>query len=309
MASVCGGTLGLMDAGVPIGAPVAGISIGLVSGANGEYRLLTDIQGAEDHFGDMDFKVAGTRNGVTGVQVDIKVKHLTAAQVDGAFARAREARMQILEVIGSALAAPRDEVAEFAPKLIRTSIPQDAIGSLIGPGGKTIRRLEEESGATIEVEEDGTVMVAAPTKVGVDRVVQMVRDLTGQIDIGRALLCKVTRIFGFGAMVEIVPGREGLVPRHELAEEPVGMIEDVVNVDDDIMVKVIEIDDQGRINLSRRAVLLDLTPEETLASARPAPRPPRRDGGRGREGGPRRDGRGDRGRNDGPPRRRPRRYE
>ncbi len=299
MASTCGSTLALLDAGVPISASVAGISMGLVTSDNGEFKVLTDIQGAEDHFGDMDFKVAGTEKGITAIQLDIKVKYLTPEIVELAVRRGRDARMKILEVMNGALAAPRSEVGEFAPKIMRTQINPENIGSVIGPGGRMIRQLEADTGASIDIQEDGTIMVGSPSREGAEQAVQMIRDMTGEIDAGRTMLGKVTRIFGFGAMVEFMPGREGLVPRHELAEEPPGMIEDVVNVGDDIMVMVIETDDQGRVNLSRRAVLMGLSPEETLATAAPAPRGggrggPRRDGG-GRDG---RGGRGGRGRFD-----------
>jgi polyribonucleotide nucleotidyltransferase len=262
--------------------------------------MLTDIQGAEDHFGDMDFKVAGTEKGITAIQLDIKVKYLTQEIVELAVRRGRDARMRILEVMGGALAAPRADVGEFAPKIVRTQISPDQIGTVIGPGGRMIRQLEADTGASIDIQEDGTIMVGSPSREGAEQAVQMIRDITGEIDAGRTMLGKVTRIFGFGAMVEFMPGREGLVPRHELAEEPPGMIEDVVNVGDDIMVMVIETDDQGRVNLSRRAVLLGLSPEEALASAAPAQRGGGRGGrggrdgrdGRGGRGGPRRDGGG-----------------
>ena len=203
--------------------------------------------------------------------------------------------MRILEVMDGALAEPRDDVGEYAPKIIRTQISPDQIGAVIGPGGRMIRQLEADTGASIDIQEDGTIMVGSPSREGAEQAVQMIRDMTGEIDAGRTMLGKVTRIFGFGAMVEFMPGREGLVPRHELAEEPPGMIEDVVNVGDDIMVMVIETDDQGRVNLSRRAVLMGLSPEETKATASPAPRGGGRGGGRG---GPRRDGGGGRGRFD-----------
>ena len=300
MASTCGSTLALLDAGVPISASVAGISMGLVTSDNGAFKMLTDIQGAEDHFGDMDFKVAGTEKGITAIQLDIKVKYLTQEIVELAVRRGRDARMRILEVMGGALAAPRADVGEFAPKIVRTQISPDQIGTVIGPGGRMIRQLEADTGASIDIQEDGTIMVGSPSREGAEQAVQMIRDITGEIDAGRTMLGKVTRIFGFGAMVEFMPGREGLVPRHELAEEPPGMIEDVVNVGDDIMVMVIETDDQGRVNLSRRAVLLGLSPEEALASAAPAQRGGGRGGrggrdgrdGRGGRGGPRRDGGG-----------------
>ena len=289
MASTCGSTLSLMDAGVPLKAPVAGISIGLIAGDDGKFVALTDIQGAEDHFGDMDFKVAGTAEGVTAVQVDIKIKHLTPEMIEAAVQRAREARLQILDVMRVSIAEPRDDVGEFAPKITQVSISPDSIGAVIGPGGKMIRRLEAETGASIDIEEDGTVTVGGATREGTDRAVQMIKDLTGEVEIGRTVLGKVTRIMNFGAFVEIVPGKEGLVPINELAEEPVGSVNDVVAEGDDIMVMVVEVDHLGRINLSRRAVLQDLTPAETLATAPPRPG---RDGPRG---GGRRNGPGGRG--------------
>ena len=288
--SVCGSTLALLDAGVPLKAPVAGISIGLVTADDGSTKILTDIQGAEDHFGDMDFKVAGTERGITAIQLDIKVKFLTAEIVETAIRRGRDARMKILEVMNAAISEPNADVGEFAPKIVKTQIDPEKIGAIIGPGGRTIRRLEADTGASIDIEEDGTIMVGATSRDGSDQALQMIKDMTGEVDAGRTMLGKVTRIFGFGVMVEFLPGREGLVPRHELAEESPNMIEDVVNIGDDIMVMVIETDDQGRVNLSRRAVLQGLSVEETRASAAPAPRGE----GRGGRGG-RRDDRGGRG--------------
>jgi polyribonucleotide nucleotidyltransferase len=288
--SVCGSTLALLDAGVPLKAPVAGISIGLVTADDGSTKILTDIQGAEDHFGDMDFKVAGTEQGITAIQLDIKVKFLTAEIVETAIRRGRDARMKILEVMNAAISEPNADVGEFAPKIVKTQIDPEKIGAIIGPGGRTIRRLEADTGASIDIEEDGTIMVGATSRDGSDQALQMIKDMTGEVDAGRTMLGKVTRIFGFGVMVEFLPGREGLVPRHELAEESPNMIEDVVNIGDDIMVMVIETDDQGRVNLSRRAVLQGLSVEETRASAAPAPRGE----GRGGRGG-RRDDRGGRG--------------
>ena len=289
--SVCGSSLALLDAGVPLTAPVAGISIGLVTADDGSVKVLTDIQGAEDHFGDMDFKVAGTERGITAIQLDIKVKHLTAEIIETAIRRGRDARIKILEVMNGAISEPRSDVGEFAPKIVKTQIDPEKIGAIIGPGGRTIRRLEADTGASIDIQEDGTIMVGAPSRDGSDQALQMIKDMTGEVDAGRTMLGKVTRIFGFGVMVEFLPGREGLVPRHEIAEEPPNMIEDVVNVGDDIMVMVIETDDQGRVNLSRRAVLQGLSVEETRASAAPAPP-------RGGRGGPRREGRGGGGRRD-----------
>ena len=287
MAATCGSSLSLMDAGVPLKAPVAGISIGLIVGDDDRFTVLTDIQGAEDHFGDMDFKVAGTAEGVTAVQVDIKMNRLTPEMIEATVQRAREARLQILDVMRVSIAEPRADVGEFAPKIVQISISPDNIGAVIGPGGKMIRRLEAETGASIDIAEDGTVTVGGATREGTDRAVQMIRDLTGDVEIGRKVLGKVMRIMNFGAFVEILPGKEGLVPINELAEEPVSSVTDVVAEGDDIMVMVVEVDHLGRINLSRRAVLQDLTPAETLATAPPRPG---RDGGR--DGG-RRDGRRD----------------
>ena len=248
--SVCGSSLALLDAGVPLTAPVAGISIGLVTADDGSVKVLTDIQGAEDHFGDMDFKVAGTERGITAIQLDIKVKHLTAEIIETAIRRGRDARIKILEVMNGAISEPRSDVGEFAPKIVKTQIDPEKIGAIIGPGGRTIRRLEADTGASIDIQEDGTIMVGAPSRDGSDQALQMIKDMTGEVDAGRTMLGKVTRIFGFGVMVEFLPGREGLVPRHEIAEEPPNMIEDVVNVGDDIMVMVIETDDEGRVTLS-----------------------------------------------------------
>ena len=226
--SVCGSSLALLDAGVPLTAPVAGISIGLVTADDGSVKVLTDIQGAEDHFGDMDFKVAGTERGITAIQLDIKVKHLTAEIIETAIRRGRDARIKILEVMNGAISEPRSDVGEFAPKIVKTQIDPEKIGAIIGPGGRTIRRLEADTGASIDIQEDGTIMVGAPSRDGSDQALQMIKDMTGEVDAGRTMLGKVTRIFGFGVMVEFLPGREGLVPRHEIAEEPPNMIEDVV---------------------------------------------------------------------------------
>ena len=203
--------------------------------------------------------------------------------------------------MNAAISEPNADVGEFAPKIVKTQIDPEKIGAIIGPGGRTIRRLEADTGASIDIEEDGTIMVGAPSRDGSDQALQMIKDMTGEVDAGRTMLGKVTRIFGFGVMVEFLPGREGLVPRHELAEEPPNMIEDVVNIGDDIMVMVIETDDQGRVNLSRRAVLQGLSVEETRASATPGPRGEGRGGRGGRRddrsgrGGRRDDDRGGRG--------------
>src|SRR5579884_3059817 len=289
MGSVCGSTLALMDAGVPIKAPVAGISIGWVHD-DGKNALLTDIQGIEDHHGDMDFKVAGTHEGVTAVQLDLKARGLPSALLPDIFARAREARLFILERMSAAIAEVRPELSQFAPRVLKTSIPVDRIGQLIGPGGKNIRGLQDQYKVKIDVEEDGTVYIAGSDGPAAERALQAVSAMGRDVEVGQTYMGKVVRITNFGAFVEILPGKDGLVRLGELSEERVNRVEDVVSLGDEIMVKVIEIDPQGRVNLSRRAVLAgdDYTPPE---------RPPRGEGGGGRFGdrGPRRDGGGFRG--------------
>lgn len=285
MGSVCGSTLGLMDAGVPIAAPVAGISIGWVSGDGDQHVLLTDIQGIEDHHGDMDFKVAGTHEGVTAVQLDLKARGLPSKLLPEIFARAREARLYILEKMGSAIAAVRPELSEYAPRVLKTRIPVDRIGQLIGPGGKNIRAIQDQHKVKIDVEDDGTVYIAGVEGPSAERALQAVEAIGRDVEIGQTYMGKVVRITNFGAFVEILPGKDGLVRMGELSDERVNRVEDVVSLGDEIMVKVIEIDPQGRVNLSRRAVLAgdDYVPAE---------RPPRGEGGGGFGRGPRRDGGG-----------------
>jgi polyribonucleotide nucleotidyltransferase len=283
MGSVCGSTLSLMDAGVPIAAPVGGISIGWVSSKDGKkHALLTDIQGIEDHHGDMDFKVAGTAAGVTAIQLDLKARELPLALLPDIFERARAARMKILDVMASALAETRPELSKFAPRVLKTAIPVDKIGQLIGPGGKNIRGLQDQYKVKIDVEEDGTVYIAGSDGPSAEMALKSVSALGKDVEIGETYMGKVTRLTNFGAFVEILPGKDGLVRLGELSDERVGRVEDVVSLGDEIMVKVIEIDPQGRVNLSRRAVLTgDDTPTE--GSDRPrggfGDRPPRRDFG------------------------------
>jgi polyribonucleotide nucleotidyltransferase len=254
MASVCGGTLALMDAGVPIKRPVAGISIGLVSEKD-RYVLLTDIQGDEDHYGDMDFKVAGTQKGVTGIQLDIKIDGITEPIIRGALEQAREARLQILKTMLTALPAPRKEISPWAPRLATTKISPDAIGKLIGPGGKTIRALQEETGAKIEVEDDGTVSIAGLDADGVEEAKRRIEALCAEIRVGTEYEGKVISLKEFGAFIEIAPGRDGLCHISELDSGYVNHPSDVVQVGEMVRVKVIAIDDQGRVKLSRKAVL------------------------------------------------------
>jgi polyribonucleotide nucleotidyltransferase len=280
MASVCGSTLSLLDAGVPIKAPVAGISIGLVASKDQQkHELLTDIQGIEDHHGDMDFKIAGTTAGVTAIQLDLKARGLPVAWIPDVFARAREARLFILEKMSAAIAETRPELSEFAPRVLKTKIPIDKIGQLIGPGGKNIRGLQDTNKVKIDVEDDGTVYIAGTDAAGAERALQNIEMLGKDVEIGQTYLGKVNRLTTFGAFVEILPGKDGLVRMGELAEEPVNRVEDVVSIGDEIMVKVIEVDPQGRVNLSRRAVLTG----EDVTAGRPArgggDRPPRRDFG------------------------------
>ena len=276
MGSVCGSTLGLMDAGVPLKAPVAGVAMGLIMDAEGDYAVLTDIQGIEDHLGDMDFKVAGTAEGITALQMDIKIKGITPAIMREALAQAKEARLFILDKILSTISTHRENMSPFAPRMIKITIPVDKIGAIIGPGGKTIRAIIAETKATIDVQDDGTVIIGSPNEDSLESARSKIEGLTKEAEVGTIFKGKVVRSTNFGAFVEILPGKDGLVRLGELAEEPVQRVEDAVNVGDEVSVMVIEVDRLGRINLSRRAVLAGLTPEEALASA-----PPSGDGDRG----------------------------
>jgi len=256
MAAVCGSTLSLMDAGVPIKAPVAGIAMGLVS-EGGRHLVLTDIQGAEDHWGDMDFKVAGTYNGITAIQLDLKLPGIPWAVLAEAMEDARRARLEILDVITFCLPQPRGEISPYAPRVIVLNIDPEKIRDVIGPGGKTINKIIAETGVKIDIEDDGRVFVAAMDDQSGNRAIQMIEALTKDVEVGDSYLGRVTRIVNFGCFVEIGPGKEGLCRIGELAEERIGKVEDVVAVGDQIMVRVIEIDSMGRINLSRRQALRD----------------------------------------------------
>jgi polyribonucleotide nucleotidyltransferase len=295
MGSVCGSTMSLMDAGVPIKAPVSGVAMGLVTDDKGTFQVLTDIQGVEDFFGDMDFKVAGTEAGITALQMDIKASGISMDVFRTALAQAKEGRGFILQHMLQTIATPRQELNPNAPRMTRISIPVDKIGALIGPGGKTIRGIIEATGASIDVDNDGSVTVGATSGTAADEAIRMIQGLTKDVMVGERYTGKVSRLMNFGAFVEILPGKEGLVHISELATERVGTVQDVVNVGDEIEVMVVEIDRMGRINLSRRAILEDLSPEEVGASrGGDGERGPRRDGDRGprRDGdrGPRRDG-------------------
>ena len=254
-ASVCGSTLSLMDAGVPIRKPVAGVAMGLLKDGD-DFAILTDIQGMEDHYGDMDFKVAGTRDGITAIQMDIKIKGIGREILQQALAQAKEGRLFILDKMAEVIAEPRKELSPYAPRIITFEIDPDRIRDVIGPGGKVIRKIVEETGAEIDIEDDGRVFIAAVDVKAGAKAEEMIRRLTSDVEVGAIYMGKVTRLMNFGAFVEVLPGKEGLVHISQLAKERVAKVEDVVNVGDEIMVKVVEIDKQGRINLSRKAVLI-----------------------------------------------------
>ena len=256
MASVCGGTLSLMDAGVPIHAPVAGISIGMVQGDGSAQDIyLVDIQGEEDHFGDMDFKVAGTRNGITAIQLDLKIRGLNMQQIDKTFQLALAKRVEIIEAIEAAIPEPRSDISPHAPRILSTSIHPEKIGKLIGPGGKMIRALEAETGARIEIEEDGTVFISAVGAEKAQRALEEVEKLCAEVKVGQIYEGKVSAVKDFGAFIEVIPGQDGLCHISELADGYVDKVSDVVKVGDKVRVKVILVDEQGRVKLSLRAAL------------------------------------------------------
>lgn len=250
-ASVCGSTLALMDAGVPIRKPVAGIAMGLIK-YDEEFVILTDIQGLEDHLGDMDFKVAGTRDGVTALQMDIKISGVSKEILQKALEQARVGRLFILDKMAEAIAEPRENLSPYAPRIITLSIPVDKIRDVIGPGGKTIRKIIDKTGVTIDIDDSGQVYIASVDEAAGEEAKGMVESLVRDVEVGSTYLGKVKRIVDFGAFVEILPGKEGLVHISKLSNHRVGKVEDVVSVGDDLLVKVIEIDRQGRINLSHK---------------------------------------------------------
>jgi len=257
MGSTCACVLALMDAGVPIKKPVAGISIGLVEGEGDKFAILTDIQGLEDHLGDMDFKVAGTKNGVTAIQLDIKVKSIGFNVVNATLEQAKEARLNILESMEQAISAPRSEMSPYAPRMTRISVPVNKIGAVIGPGGKTIRGIVEETGATVDVQDDGTVIIGASEETSARRAIDIIEGLTKEAKVGEIYTGKVVRILDFGAFVEILPGTDGMVHISELANHHVPTVQDEIELGEEITVKVKGIDASGRISLSRKALLQD----------------------------------------------------
>jgi polyribonucleotide nucleotidyltransferase len=252
MASVCASSLALMDAGIPIKAPVAGVAMGLITGDD-KHAVLTDIEGLEDAYGDMDFKVAGTAQGVTALQMDIKLKGISYEVLEEAVDQARDARLFILDEMNQTISSSRPELSRYAPRIYKITVNPDKIGSIIGPGGKMIRSISEETKTTINVENDGTVLVGSSSEEGAQRAIKIIESLTREAEVGGIYTGKVARVTNFGAFVEIFPGKEGLVHISELADYRVPSVEDVVKVGDEITVMVTEIDRMGRINLSRRA--------------------------------------------------------
>jgi len=280
MASVCGSTLALMDAGVPIKRPVAGIAMGLIKEGD-RYAILTDIQGMEDHLGDMDFKVAGTTEGITALQMDIKIKGISYQIMAEALEQAREARLFILDKMLEVLPEPRPELSPHAPRMTILHVDPDKIGAIIGPGGKMVRHIQEETGARIEIEDDGTVYIAATNGDSARRAQEMIEALTEEPEIGKVYVGKVVRTTDFGAFVEFLPGQDGMVHISQLADFRASRVEDVVQVGDEIMVMVTDIDADGKVRLSRQAVLEGWTPEEARARDR---KPSRGGGSRGKRG-------------------------
>jgi polyribonucleotide nucleotidyltransferase len=258
MASTCASSLSLMDAGIPIKAPVAGVAMGLVSGED-KFALLTDIEGLEDAYGDMDFKIAGTAAGVTAVQLDIKINSLSYEIIAEALSQAREARLAILAQMQQTIASSRLELSKYAPRMVKIHIDPSKIGSVIGPGGRMIKSIVEQTKATVNVENDGTVFIGSMSEEAAQKAISMIESLTAEVKVGNIYTGKVTRLFSYGALVEILPGKEGLVHISELADYQVPRVEEVVKVGDEIMVMVTEIDRQGRMSLSRRAVFQGLS--------------------------------------------------
>lgn len=260
-ASICASTLAMMDAGVPIKAPVAGIAMGLVkSGDN--YTVLTDIQGMEDHLGDMDFKVAGTAKGVTALQMDIKIEGLSREILEEALQQAKSGRMEILNSMLATISEPKAELSRYAPKILTMAINPDKIRDVIGPSGKQINKIIEETGVKIDIEQDGTIFISSVNEEMNRKAKKIIEDLVREVEVGQMYLGKVKRIEKFGAFVELFPGKDGLVHISELAEERVGKVEDVVAIGDEVLVKVVEIDKQGRVNLSRKVVLKEQKEKE-----------------------------------------------
>ncbi|WP_019391861.1 polyribonucleotide nucleotidyltransferase [Priestia filamentosa] len=265
-ASICASTLAMMDAGVPIKAPVAGIAMGLIKSGE-HYSVLTDIQGMEDHLGDMDFKVAGTAKGVTALQMDIKIEGLSREILEEALEQAKRGRMQILEHMLSTIEDPRQNLSRYAPKILTMTINPDKIRDVIGPSGKQINKIIEETGVKIDIEQDGTIFISSTEEDMNKNAKKIIEDLVREVEKGQTYLGKVKRIEKFGAFVELFPGKDGLVHISEIAEERIGKVEDVLAIGDEILVRVIEIDKQGRVNLSRKVILREEKEKEKEAQS------------------------------------------
>jgi polyribonucleotide nucleotidyltransferase len=265
MATVCGGSLALMDAGVPLKAPCAGIAMGLVVGEDKKYSILTDIAGAEDHYGDMDFKVAGTRDGITALQMDIKVLGISIAMMREALAQAKKARLQILDTMEKTISEGRTQISAFAPRLFKLKIPQDKIRDLIGPGGKKIKSIIETTGVKIDVLEDGTVHIFSTSGAGGDAALQMVRDITASAEIGKTYLGKVVRLAEFGAFVELFPGTDGLLHISEISEHRIRDVRDELKLGDQVLVKVLSIEG-NKVRLSRKALIKEAREKQQKAA-------------------------------------------
>jgi len=279
MASTCGSTLALMDAGVPIREAVAGVAMGLVSNSKGEWKVLTDLQDLEDSDGGMDFKIAGTKNGITAIQLDTKTTGLSNDIVKQTLTQARDGIMHILGVMNTAIAAPRTEMSQYAPRVTTLHINPEKIRDVIGPGGKMINKIIDECGVEIDIEQDGSVFISSVSSEGMAKAVKWVENLTKEVAAGEIYDGKVTRLMDFGAFVEVLPGQEGLVHVSEISYERVNQVSDVLKVGDEVKVKVKEIDDLGRMNLSMKALL----PKPEGYEERPPA--PRRTGGGGSRGG------------------------
>jgi polyribonucleotide nucleotidyltransferase len=279
MASVCGSSLALMDAGVPIKKAVGGIAMGLVMEGD-RYQILTDILGMEDHLGDMDFKVAGTRDGITALQMDIKIEGVSEQVMAEAMERARQARMQVLDVMDATIPEPRAELSPNAPQMLIIHVNPDKLGAVIGSGGKTVRSIQDECDVRVDIEDDGTIYIASENRPDAERAVEMIERLTEEPEVGKIYTGRVVRITDFGAFVELVPGTDGMVHISQLSDHKVPSVRDVVDINDEILVMVTDIGPEGKIRLSRRAVLMGWTPEEAREQDRPIRssrrRPPRR---------------------------------
>jgi len=263
MASVCGGTLSLMDAGVPIKEPVAGIAMGLIKEGD-KVAILSDILGSEDHLGDMDFKVAGTRNGITALQMDIKIAGLSKDLMATALEQAREGRLHILGEMAKALEQPRPEMSKYAPRIITIKVPVDKIRDVIGAGGKVIRGIIDKTGVSIDINDDGSVLIASNDSAASNMAIEMIKNLVQDVEVGKKYLGKVKKIMDFGAFVEIFPGTDGLVHISQICDRRINKVTDEIQEGDEIVVKVIDVDRNGKVKLSRKEAMRD----EAAASAK-----------------------------------------